>query len=297
MAPESDDPALDGGEPLVGRSTVSGRGGIGIRLAWRAFGRGPAVLLVHGMGSSGAVFDLPAVVGYRWVAVDLPGFGASDLPPYRQTFMDYVETLDRLLAAWGQMPAAFVGHSFGAMVVTALATRRPPRALCLLAPAGLVDPAGVLSPTPWYSVNRVLTWALATEALGRRMLASLGADPERVDRVTRRALRDGWRQAREMARMGRFYRFPEMAETLRRLLAQGTGVAVLMGDRDPLFPKARVAPQLAGIPVTWLPGAGHVPMIQDPAGFLPVFLETLRTLVPLDGPGRGPRHRGGEAPA
>lgn len=63
------------------RNYVDGRFG---QLHYAEQGRGPAVLLIHMAGFSHMQFGqaLPrlAGAGYRAIAVDLPGFGASDTP-------------------------------------------------------------------------------------------------------------------------------------------------------------------------------------------------------------------------
>ena len=112
--------------------------------AWR-WGRGPAVLLVHGWGSRGsrlASFVEPLTeAGYSVVAFDAPGHGGSagrlsSLPQ----FIAAIETVARELGDNGTF-AGIVAHSMGAAATT-LAMSRGLRAgrLVFLAPA--VDPLG-----------------------------------------------------------------------------------------------------------------------------------------------------------
>ena len=61
-------------------------------------GDGPALLWVHGLSANWQswLLNLPQFMGtYRCVALDLPGFGASDLPADEITITDYARTLDR----------------------------------------------------------------------------------------------------------------------------------------------------------------------------------------------------------
>ena len=112
--------------------------------AWR-WGRGPAVLLVHGWGSRGSrlmSFVAPLTeAGYSVVAFDAPGHGASagrlsSLPQ----FISAIQAVARELGDNGTF-AGIVAHSMGAAATT-LAMSRGLRAdrVVFLAPA--VDPIG-----------------------------------------------------------------------------------------------------------------------------------------------------------
>jgi pimeloyl-ACP methyl ester carboxylesterase len=137
--------------------------------------------------------------------------------------------------------------------------------VALLAPAGFIPPDGVLEGTRFYLINRVLIWLTGSNWFGTKMARHLGLDPDRLDSATRRSLQDGWRKAREMARMGPFYSYSGMGEDVRALVAAGTPITVIVGQQDPLFPAPRLEAALSGMHVRWLPGIGHLPMLQDPA--------------------------------
>ncbi|MGY6651007.1 alpha/beta fold hydrolase [Amycolatopsis sp. TRM77291] len=81
---------------------------------------GPAVLLLHGLGATGAVWDgLMALPGYRWLAPDLPGHGGSArLPHY--SFGGLAAAVADALPERG--PLLVVGHSLGGVVGLALAS-------------------------------------------------------------------------------------------------------------------------------------------------------------------------------
>jgi pimeloyl-ACP methyl ester carboxylesterase len=83
---------------------------------------------VHGLGGAlnTWIYNLPALAAtHRVVAVDLPGFGASDHPRTPMSIDDHAE----LLAAFSERLAlglpVVVGHSMGGMITTALAARHP----------------------------------------------------------------------------------------------------------------------------------------------------------------------------
>ncbi len=96
-------------------------------LAWIEAGEGMPLLLLHGVG-------LRAEAGNALVdglcdraevrAVDLPGHGHSEALAEPAGLADYVARLCRWLEQW-RSPVFVAGHSFGAMLALALATRHP----------------------------------------------------------------------------------------------------------------------------------------------------------------------------
>ncbi|MEV4259497.1 alpha/beta hydrolase, partial [Spirillospora sp. NPDC049652] len=106
-------------------------------------GREPraTLLLVHGYGadSDDWIFHLPGFGGrYRVIAPDLRGHGLSSAPETGYAPRDLAADLVRLLDLLGVAePVVAIGHSLGAMVVSALAVEHPDRVRALVC----VDPA------------------------------------------------------------------------------------------------------------------------------------------------------------
>jgi pimeloyl-ACP methyl ester carboxylesterase len=106
-------------------------GGVGLSVLDE--GQGPAVLLLHGFPDSARLWrhQIPTLTdaGFRVVAPDLRGFGASDKPAevsdYRigRSVADMVAVLDALEIE----RAHVVGHDFGAGLAWALALMAPQR--------------------------------------------------------------------------------------------------------------------------------------------------------------------------
>jgi pimeloyl-ACP methyl ester carboxylesterase len=99
----------------------------------------PPLLLLHGLGVSGAVWQAFARrLAPHWSAIapDLRGHGSSDRPPHGYEPVDYARDVAALLTAVGVEQAPAVGHSLGALVALALASLEPERlpALVLLDP-------------------------------------------------------------------------------------------------------------------------------------------------------------------
>jgi pimeloyl-ACP methyl ester carboxylesterase len=94
--------------------------GINLRIA--EMGHGPLVILVHGWPESWYSWrhQMPALAaaGYRVVAPDMRGFGASDKPAPVDDYDIHHTTADLagLVTAFGETSAILVGHDWGAIV-------------------------------------------------------------------------------------------------------------------------------------------------------------------------------------
>jgi pimeloyl-ACP methyl ester carboxylesterase len=101
------------------------------------------IVFIHGLAGSWQNWleNLPhfAAAGYRVIAFDLPGFGASDLPRDKISIPGYGRFVDVLLDRLGVGPAIVVGNSMGGFIAAELAIQVPERVdrLVLVSAAGL----------------------------------------------------------------------------------------------------------------------------------------------------------------
>ncbi|MEO5902406.1 MAG: alpha/beta hydrolase [Gemmatimonadaceae bacterium] len=108
----------------------------GVPIAGWIWGKGPAVLLVHGW--SGRAMDMACIgeqlakAGYRAIAFDMPAHGAT--PGKRSSLGEWVNVLPALAAECGELHA-IIGHSLGAAtVVLALEAGLQAKGAVLFAP-------------------------------------------------------------------------------------------------------------------------------------------------------------------
>jgi pimeloyl-ACP methyl ester carboxylesterase len=98
-------------------------------------GTGPALVLIHGISSSGEVW-LPLLdeLGRHFtpVTVDLRGHGNSGKPETGYLYDDYIGDVDRVLDHLNLATPLIVGHSLGGLVTLWWAAQQPARAAALV---------------------------------------------------------------------------------------------------------------------------------------------------------------------
>ena len=106
----------------------------GSTLGYRELGSGPPVVLLHGWPTSSHLWRnvMPALAEHnRVLALDMPGFGASDKPADAGYGFDFFETaLDGFLAALGIAatdPVGIAGHDLGGPIAVHWMLSRPGR--------------------------------------------------------------------------------------------------------------------------------------------------------------------------
>lgn len=100
----------------------------GRRLRYADRGEGPAIVLIHGLGGSWQTWlkNIPALAQeHRVIAVDLPGFGASDVLPAPAAMATHAAVIATLLDDLGVLSATILGHSMGGLVALQLIQVRP----------------------------------------------------------------------------------------------------------------------------------------------------------------------------
>ncbi|MFN2612096.1 MAG: alpha/beta fold hydrolase [Solirubrobacterales bacterium] len=114
----------------------------GVRANYAEIGEGPPVLLIHGLSGcwQNWLENIPHLAeNHRVIAVDLPGFGASPLPPWEISVPAYGRFVHDFCEQVGIGVAGVIGSSLGGFVASELAITEPERVEHLV----LVSAAGV----------------------------------------------------------------------------------------------------------------------------------------------------------
>lgn len=139
--------SVHSGAVSLGNATMAWAGTRRIPVAefsvrYREAGRGPVVVLVHGLGMSADYWfrngPALAAAGFRVLAPDLPGFGQTSRLATGLSVPQQAEALLDWARAMRLPPAVYVGHSLACQSVLEMAARSPEtvRALVLAAPTG-----------------------------------------------------------------------------------------------------------------------------------------------------------------
>ena len=125
----------------------------GTRIHYAEAGDGPLVVLCHGFPecwySWREQLNALAGAGFRAVALDMRGYGASDRPtdPSLYTLLHLVADVAGVVAASGSSSAAVVGHDWGAVVAWHAALLRPDLFRAVAALSVPYRPRGKTRPT------------------------------------------------------------------------------------------------------------------------------------------------------
>jgi len=237
----------------------------------------PVVLLMHGFGASLHTWEPWALAlqdRYRVIRFDLPGSGLSPPDPSG----DYTDARSRALVTAvldhaGVAQATIVGHSMGGRIAWSYAAREPQRvrALVLVAPDGFASPGFEYGKAPEVPALLSLMRYALPEPLLRRSLRPAYANPDVMTDALAQRYHDllrapGARDA--MLERMRQIALEDPVPWLRRITAP---TLLLWGEQDAMIPVRNATDYqqaIAGSTLVTLPGIGHLPHEEDPAGAL-----------------------------
>jgi pimeloyl-ACP methyl ester carboxylesterase len=271
----------------------------GYRRAFLREGRGPAVLLIHGIGDSSMTWGpiIPDLAqDHTVIAPDLLGHGASDKPRADYSVAAYANAMRDLLSVLGVDRATIIGHSFGGGVAMQLAYQYPERCerLVLVSAGGVARQINPLlraasAPNadlllPMIGLLPVRVAVRAAFAVLSRMQTDFGRDAEHFLRVfdalpnaaTRRAFVRTLRAVVD-------WRGQVITMLDRSYLAHGTPTLLVWGAKDSIIPYEHAVKAQAAMPWSRLvtfDDAGHFPHRADPARFLSVLRDFMSATPP-----------------
>jgi pimeloyl-ACP methyl ester carboxylesterase len=249
-------------------------------ICYREAGAGPALVLLHGIGSSSAswLFQLESLAGYRLIAWDAPGYGDSAfLSPAEPKPADYAQALHDFLERLLLKDVVLVGNSLGCLMAGAYAAAHPERVRSMV----LFGPAGGYADLPDREAKlaerlRQLD-ELGPEGLAEQRsptLVAKGSPPIALELVRwsqRRIRPQGYRQAVHCLAQGR------LAVDARRY---GKKVLVACGTEDVITPEAGCKSIARAFPrgeYRSLSAIGHAPHAEAPE----LINEMIAAFVPI----------------
>jgi pimeloyl-ACP methyl ester carboxylesterase len=234
----------------------------------------PAVILLHGFGSSLETWEPWAEslsVNHRVVRFDLPGCGLSE-PDRTGDYSDArsITLVKELMDGLDIGTAALIGNSMGGRIAWRFAAAFPARTtkLVLISPDGFASPGFEYGKAPRVPALLHLMKYFLPRPLLEMNLAAAYADPTRltepvVDRYYELLLAPGNREA-----MLDRLRQSVLEDPVPLLLLIRTPTLLLWGKKDRLIPYRNAADYLATLPNATLVSfadLGHVPHEEAPA--------------------------------
>lgn len=251
-----------------------------LELAYQDRGHRPALLLVHGFPFDHAIWgpQIDAFAPHRRVlAPDLIGFGASS-PGGRPSLDDHADDLAGLLENTNAGRAVVVGMSMGGYIALALWRRHAERCAGLVLAGTRAGPDTEAGRAGRYqmaiSVSAQGVGAVADALLPR--LAGPGAPPAlaaEMRDIMHRQPRPG-----VIAALKAMAARPSSAPDLPHITVP---TLVVCGTEDAIIPSTESEAIAAAVPsarLVKIPGAGHVPNLEEPGAFNSALRDFLASL-------------------
>lgn len=263
----------------VQRITVNG-----VNLAVAVRGEGPAILFIHGYPLDRSIWreQIEALEGFHRIAPDLRGMGQSDAPDLGYSMSIYAADLAALLDVLGVDEVILCGLSMGGYVALEFLRQRRSRVrgLVLMDTRADADTTeGRRSRDGAAATARERGAAAIADAMLPKMLApaTLARHPDIAQRL--RALMAATPVPGIVGALAAM-RDREGSEALLRTLV-GVPTLVLVGEADGLTPPEQARAMAEAIPgarLAIIPGAGHLPPVEQPEATTEALREFLRSL-------------------
>ena len=288
----------------------------GHRIAYRSGGRGPVLLLLHGIAGSSQTW-IPAMdllqEGFTVVAPDFVGHGHSDRPSGDYSLGSFANWMRDLLTVLDIERVTVVGQSFGGGVAMQFAYQFPDRCERLV----LVDAGGLGRDVSW--VLRLVTLPAAEYVLPVVFPSFARQWGDRAARLAERlGVRNAsavevWHSYRSLTEVEHRRAFVRTMRSVidpggqtvsamdRLYLTEHIPTLIVWGERDRIIPVAHAYEALKAAPHSRLevmPGLGHFPQSEDPATFVDILTDFMETTEPglVTPQGHRDRLRRGAAP-
>jgi pimeloyl-ACP methyl ester carboxylesterase len=271
----------------------------GHTFSYRMAGSGPALVLLHGVTCSSKTWEevIPELAKhFTVIAPDLLGHGESAKPINEYSSGAYACNVRDLLLELGHTRVTLVGHSLGGGIAMQFSYQFPEMTerLVLMSSGGLgrelhamlrmAALPGAAAVLPWLCSSRLRSVVDGGARLLGRTGLRASTDVREVwrgfgtlgDADTRRAFLHTMRTVVDVG--------GQRASAVDRLyLAAQMPTLIVWGENDKIIPMSHAETAHAGIEGSRLEifrGAGHFPYLDEPARFVSVLMDFVRTTKP-----------------
>ncbi len=238
----------------------------GINLAYARRGQGAPLVLIHGYPLDHSIWEELAPLlehDFDLIIPDLRGFGQSDVMEADDSILDYASDIAGLLKHLRIQKAFVAGHSMGGYVALAFARMYEQRLMGL----GMIS-SQMVPDSPERKESRYATAKQVVEQgvgiVVESMATKLSADP-RIQEFARELI------ARQppLGIFSALYAMADRPDSSDIFAGFPFPVVIVHGDADALIPVERgleMKATLRSAHYVQLPGVGHMPMMENPAG-------------------------------
>lgn len=254
-----------------------------VSLAVDVRGDGPALLLLHGFPLDRSIWrhQVATLSGWRRIAPDLRGLGASDAPSTEYTMATYADDCVRLLDRLRVGKAVVAGLSMGGYVAFEMLRRYRDRIAGLI----LCDTRAEAD-TPEGAKGRddmaQLAQTKGAAAVAERMLpALLGRTTQQTQPQLVTQVREMISQSPVAGIVGALQAMKTRADSTDLLGTIEVPTLVVVGQEDAIVPPAQARAMTSAIPsaaMTTIAGAGHISCLEAPTAVSRVFAEFLEAV-------------------
>lgn len=239
----------------------------GVTLAVDQRGSGPAILFVHAFPLDRSIWQhqVDTLTGFRRIAPDLRGMGESDAPDLGYSMSTYAEDLLALVDALGESRVVLCGLSLGGYIAFEFVRRWRDRVsgLILMDTRAEADSAeGRRARDALIGRVREQGAIAAAEAMLPRFFTPQ-VSSEIIERIRTSILRTP--VSGIVGALSAMRERPDSTPLLETLT--GIPTLVLVGAEDAITPPAIAQAMASGIPgarLMEIPGAGHLPCVEQP---------------------------------
>ena len=238
----------------------------GVNLAYARRGRGAPLVLIHGYPLDHSIWDPIAPFlehDFDLIIPDLRGFGQSDVMEADDSILEYASDLAGLLTHLKVRKAFVAGHSMGGYVALAFARDYEERVAGLaMVSSQMAADAPERKQARYASAKEVVENGVGSVV--EAMAPKLSARPE-LQEFARELI--GKQQP--LGVFSALYAMADRPDSSDIFAGFPFPVVIIHGDADALIPVERGREMKAALPAAHyveLPGAGHLPMMENPGG-------------------------------
>jgi pimeloyl-ACP methyl ester carboxylesterase len=270
---------LDGFQPVSYQPV--GIGDDAVKLAVHETGKGPPLILLHGLGASSYTWRkvIPELAkNHRVIAIDLKGFGKSDKPlDSRYSLLDHARLIEDFILRRKLRNVTLTGHSYGGGVALAVALNLKDGGYDHVSRLILIDSIAYRQPLPFFFqvlktpfIGEIGISIIPPEVQMGRALTIAYHEDDKVTDETIDAYASSLRS--EGGRHALLYTIdqldPDLADQFSRRYAELKQPAlVIWCGHDKIVPLPygrRLARDLPNADFNLIPDCGHIPHEEQP---------------------------------